>query len=287
MPERKGASQRTARRRGPQSGEDASRPLWSGTISFGLVSIPVELYPASRDSRVHLHLLGPDGEPLRREYHAGETGRNLSRDETTRGFEVGKGKYVTVSEEELDRLAPDKSRNIDLRVFVGIEEISPFYFDKAYILTPGGSSAKAYHLLAATMEESGRAGVATFVMRGHEYLVAIIARGGIIRGQTLRFGDELRTPSDVGLPKKKPEVSPAVVRKFEEAIGKASRKGVDTKELKDVDAQAMLKLIHRKQARAKNIVESEPAPGRPAQVVDLMEVLKKSLGKGSRAKRAA
>src|SRR5213594_1540884 len=116
-------------------GQDVSvRPFWSGTISFGLVSIPVNLYPGNRDSRVPLRMLGPKGEPLKREYVGAETGNELDESSTTRGFEIGKEKYVTVSDEELERLAPEISRDIDLRLFVAREEVSPVYFERAYFL---------------------------------------------------------------------------------------------------------------------------------------------------------
>jgi Ku protein len=146
------------------------RPFWSGTISFGLVSIPVNLYPGNRDSRVPLRMLGPKGQPLKREYVGAETGNELDESTTTRGFEIGKGKYVTVSEEELERLAPEKSRDIDLRLFAR-KEVSPVYFERAYFLTPADKSGKAYRLLAETMERKERVGIATFVMHGKEYLV--------------------------------------------------------------------------------------------------------------------
>jgi len=172
------------------------RPTWSGTISFGLVSIPVNLFPATRDSRIALRTLGPEGEPLKRDFYAPDTGHDLEEAETVRGFETD-GKVVTVTEEELERLAPEKSRDINLRVFVARSEISPMYFERAYILTPADKSGKAYRLLAEIMEYSQRVGIATFVMRGKEYLVAILARGGILRAETMRFSDEVRSPSDL------------------------------------------------------------------------------------------
>src|SRR5262249_36730433 len=150
--------------------EDRSvRGLWSGTITFGLVSIPVNLFPGNRDSRVPLRMLSPEGEPLKREYVGSEDREQLDETETGRAFEIGKGKYVNVTDEELERLAPEKSRDIDLRVFVDRDQISPLYFDRTYFLTPADKSGKAYRLLAETMERKGRAGVATFVMRGKEY----------------------------------------------------------------------------------------------------------------------
>jgi len=226
-------------------------------------------------------MLGPKGEPLRREY-VGETGKELDESSTTRGFEIGKGKYVTVSEEELERLAPEKSRDIDLRLFVAREEVSPIYFERAYFLTPADKSGKAYRLLAETMERKERVGIATFVMHGKEYLVAIFAENEILRAETLRFADEIRMPRDIGLPKKS-NVRTASVRKFETAITRATKKTIDAKEMRDEYAEAMLKLIEKKRARDKDVVETgEGRQRRPAKVVDLMEVLKRSLAQGGK-----
>jgi DNA end-binding protein Ku len=269
--------------------ETSVRPFWSGTISFGLVSIPVNLFPANRDSKVSLRMLGPDGTPVKRDYVSAESGKDLEDSETARGFETAKGKVITVTDEELERLAPEKSRTIDLRLFVPQEEISPLYYNRAYFLTPGDKSGKAYRLLAETMQRKKRVGVATFVMRGKEYLVAILAEGGILRAETLRFVDEIRKPADVGLPKKT-KVTAAGVRKFETAIARAAKKALDTKEMRDEYAAAMLKLIQEKSARHKDVVESqsdEPRRKQPTKVVDLMEVLKASLGQGRKSKRAA
>jgi len=260
------------------------RPFWSGTISFGLVSVPVNLFPATRDSKVSLRMLGPDDQPLKRGFYSPEGGQEVESSETVRGFVTEKGKTITVTEEELERLAPDKSRDINLQLFVRREELSPLYFNKAYFLMPADKSMKAYRLLAQTMEDSGRAGIATFVMRGREYLVAILAEKGILRAETLRFSDEIRKPSTLGLPKKvKP--SPALVRKFEDAIAKNAKKTLDLSEMRDEYAERMLKLIEKKGRQGKDVVESEvPASHpRPGKVVDLMEVLKQSLNQGRRS----
>jgi DNA end-binding protein Ku len=262
------------------------RPFWSGTITFGLVSIPVNLFPAVRESRVSLRMLGPDNQPLRREYAAAETGSELQQSEMTRGFEVSKGEYVTVSEEELERLAPEKSRDIDLRLFVQSEDISPVYFDRAYVLTPADKSGKAYRLLAEIMQRKERVGIATFVMHGKEYLVAIFARDGILRAETLRFADEIRTARNIGLPKKT-KVSAATVRKLERAISRVTKKTIDPKEMRDEYSEAMMKLIEKKSAHDKDVVETEAEERKPAKVVDLMEVLKQSLKEGKKSRRAA
>ena len=179
------------------------RPFWSGTLTFGLVSVPVNLFPANKSSRAPLRMLSPDGEPLSRKYYSEKTEQDLDPDEMVRGYEIDKGKYVVITDEELERLAPEKTRDIDLKVFVPEESIPPVYFERGYFLTPAAGSEKAYKLLAETMEKSGKAGLATFVMRGKEYLVAIFAEHGILRAETMRFPDELRSPADVGLPKKR------------------------------------------------------------------------------------
>jgi DNA end-binding protein Ku len=265
---------------------DASvRPFWSGTISFGLVSIPVNLFPANRDSKVSLRMLGPDGTPVKRDYVTPDSGKNLEDAETARGFETAQGKVITVTDEELDRLAPEKSRTIDLRLFVPHAEISPLYYNRAYFLTPADKSGKAYRLLAATMERKKRVGIATFVMRGKEYLVAILAENGILRAETLRFADELRKPAEIGLPKKI-KVSASAVRKFETAIARAGKKALDAREMRDEYSESMLKLIKQKSAHQKDVVESqsgEPRRKQPTKVVDLMEVLKASLNQGAKA----
>jgi DNA end-binding protein Ku len=266
--------------------EASVRPFWSGTISFGLVSIPVNLYPGNRDSRVPLRMLGPKGDALKREYVGAQTGNELDESATTRGFEIGKGKYVTVSEEELERLAPEKSRDIDLRLFVAQEEVSPIYFERSYFLTPADKSGKAYRLLAETMERKERVGIASFVMHGKEYLIAIFAENGILGAETLRFADEIRTPSDIGLPKRT-KVHAASVRKFETAITKGTKKNIDTRQMRDEYAESMMKLIEKKRARHKDVVEAESETRGPAKVIDLMEVLKQSLGQGRKSRRAA
>jgi DNA end-binding protein Ku len=267
---------------GDTTSQTNGRPFWTGTISFGLVSIPVNLFPANRDSRVSFRTLGPGGEPLKRDYYAAETGRDLERAETIRGFETSKGKVVTITEEELERLAPDKSRDINLRVFVARNNISPLFFDRGYILTPADKSGKAYRLLAEIMESSGRVGIATFVMHGKEYLVGIFAIDGILRAETLRFSDEIRKPSGIGLPKRK-KPSPTTVKKFQSDIARLSRKSLDLGEMRDVYSERVLKFIEKKHTQHRDVVETEAPRRGPAEIVDLMEVLKRNLGQKTEA----
>jgi DNA end-binding protein Ku len=241
------------------------------------VSVPVNLFPAARSNRASLRMLGPDGQPLARKYFAEKTGKDLDVDEVVRGYEVAKEKYVIVTDEELERLAPEKTRDIDLKQFVPADSIPPLYFERGYFLTPAAGSQKAYKLLAETMDQSGLAGVATFVMRGKEYLVAIFSDKGILRAETMRFADELRSPADIGLPKKK-EAPKATVHKFEKLIASKSKKQFTPTKLADKQTDSLLKLVKKKQAKRANVVKVEEEIDTDHKVVDLVKILKQSLG---------
>jgi len=238
--------------------------------------VPVNLFPANRTSRAPLRMLSTEGEPLARKYYSEKTERDLDADEMVRGYEYEKGKFVVVTDEELERLAPEKTRDIDLKRFVPAASIPPVYFERGYFLTPDAGSEKAYKLLAETMDKEEKAGLATFVMRGKEYLVSIFSEHGILRAETMRFPDELRSPADVDLPKKK-KVSPALVRKFEKAISSKSKKQLSERKLEDEQTQQLLKLVKKKAAHRRNVVEVETEQREQSNVIDLMAVLKKSL----------
>jgi DNA end-binding protein Ku len=262
----------------PAERADGARALWSGTISFGLVSVPIELYPANRSVRVSLRMLAPDGTPLSRRYFCPEEDREISNEEIVRGQEVD-GRWIVVTDEELESLEPRKSRDIDLRLFVERDEIDPIFFDRAYYLAPSGDSTKAYRLLAQTMEQTGRAGVATFVMRSKEYLVALVAENGLIRAETMRFADEVRTPADVGLPEAA-RASPERVAALEKAIRGLEEDAIDEAEMVDRNAARLLAVIEQKRAEGSDVIRAE-APARRDEevegVIDLMEVLKRRL----------
>ncbi|MGH9458845.1 MAG: Ku protein [Thermoanaerobaculia bacterium] len=272
----------------PQGG-GGPRPFWSGTITFGLVSIPVALFPANRSNRVGLRMVAPDGTPLERRYVCSEEEKELDWDEIVRGYEVEKGKFVVVTDDELEALEPAKSREIDLQLFVERDAIDPKFFERAYFLTPAAGSNKAYRLLADVMEDTGQAGIATFVMRTKEYVVAILAENGILHAETLRFEDELRTPKDVGLPKPaKPK--PADVRAIEQEIEKKEKK-VDFSEFLDDYAERLEKLVAKKQRAGEGIVKRKETKeaAEEAEVIDLLEVLRRSMKEpeGRRAPRKA
>lgn len=269
-----------------EDGEARLRPFWSGTISFGLVSVPVDLYPANRPKRVSLRMLSPEGVPLARRYYDEKHEREIQREEIVRGFELDDGEMVLVTDAELEALEPDKTRDIDLRRFVPAESIDARYFDRGYFLAPSGDSTKAYRLLAAVMEKSKRAGIATFVMRGKEYLVAIFAENGILRAETLRFADELRSADDVGLPEPaKPKA--AQVKKYAAAIKRLEKQQLAAKELRDEWADRLLKLVEKKAKKGEDTVElpAEVETAADRDVIDLMEVLKRSL-EGARDRKS-
>ena len=257
---------------------ERSRAFWSGTLTFGLVSVPVELYAGNRPSPVKLHMLDEDGTPLRRRYVCPEEGRELDADEIVRGYEIEDGSYVVVTDDELEALEPTKSRDIDLRRFVPHDQLDPMFFERAYFLAPGGGSTKAYRLLAETMERAGMAGVATFVMRTREYLVAIIAENGVLRAETLRFADEIRTPDAVGLPARPKRSSRKAAAAIEKEIEKAAADELDEDELADARAARLLELVEEKRRRRVDIVRAEPADPDDEDVIDLMALLKKRLG---------
>lgn len=263
------------------------RSFWTGTITFGLVTVPVALYAATRPRGVALKMIGPDEAPVRRRYVCSKDEQVLDVDDIVRGYEIEKGKFVVVTDDELEAIEPRKSREIDLRLFVDRDEIDPMYYQRAYFLVPSGGTNKAYRLLAEVMERSNQAGIATFVMRAKEYLVAIIAENGILRAETLRFADELRKPEDVGLPKlAKP--APADVKKFENQIAKHAKK-LDLHEFLDDYTERLEKLVAQKEKKKEDIVRA-PQEKRDddeeggGEVVDLLAVLSRSLG-GATPKR--
>jgi DNA end-binding protein Ku len=260
------------------------RPFWSGQISFGLVTVPVALYSAIRSGGVALKMIGPDEAPVRRRYVCSKDEKLLDADDIVRGYEIEKGKFVVVTDDELEALEPRKSREIDLQLFVDRKEIDAIYFDKAYFLVPTGGTNKAYRLLADVMEKKDQAGIATFVMRAKEYLVAIIAEDGILRAETLRFANEVRKPDDVGLPNPVKPPAPSV-KKFEAQIVKRAKK-LDLHELTDDYVERLEKLVAQKEKKKADVVrvpeETQEEEG-GGEVVDLLAVLSRSLGKTSRA----
>jgi DNA end-binding protein Ku len=275
-----------------ESAAPVGRAIWSGSISFGLVTVPVELYSAWRRGGVALRLLGPSGTPLARQFVCPGDGKVLSGDEIERGYEVRDGEFVTVTDEELERVAPGRSRDIALERFVPREQVDPAFFTRSYLLMPGGEQLKAYTLLAAAMEQSGRAAIARFVMRGKAHAVAIFADRGILRAETLRFGDEVRKAVDLQLPDPV-EVDDRVASRMASRVKALSETKLDESELSAGDGPDLVVLARRKLERGEDVVEvaedaDEPSGAREsgAEVVDLMALLKERMKDGARPPRS-
>lgn len=259
------------------------RAFWSGIITFGLVSIPVDLYAGVQPRAKSMKLVDKEGHALGRQYRCSEEGKKLSAEDLVRGYETESGKLVVITDEEFESVAPETSRDIELRAFVPFEQIPSVYYDRPYFLAPSGGSSKAYNLLAKTLERTRRVGIGTFVMRGHEYLCAILSDNGVLRAETLRHSTEIRTPDAIGLPAKgKPAAKR--VNLFVKQIKALTRDQLDMSDFEDRDAHALQHLAHMKQEKGQDVVEHVEEAEEPggAQIIDLMEVLRRSLSKNAR-----
>jgi DNA end-binding protein Ku len=263
------------------------RALWSGTITFGLVSIPVDLLTAVRPRQTAMKLVDTEGHALGRQYHCSKEGKKLDYDDLVRGYETDDGKMVVITDKEFESVAPEMSADIELRSFVPVEQIPALYFQKPYFLAPAGKSAKAYVLLAETMARTGRVAIGSFVMRGHEYLVAIVPDNGVLRLDTLRYADEIRTPEAIGLPQR-PKVAASKVTLFSKEIEALTHHELKIAELEDQDARKLQSLVESKQQQRDDVIHpkgaeaaEEAEAGEGAKVIDLMEVLRKSLSKST------
>ncbi|MFO7178726.1 MAG: Ku protein [Pseudomonadota bacterium] len=262
-----------------------ARSFWSGTLTFGLVSIPVNLHSAYRAVRKPLRMLSPEGRPLARRYYCPNHARCVPNEEITRGYEVAPGQFVVVTDEELESIEPKKSREIELRLFVDRHAISPLFFERAYVLAPAKETVRAYQLLAHTLERTGKTGVATFVMRGKEHLAAVVAEDGLLLAETLRFFDEVRTPHDIGLPEHEP-ADPKALARIRHAIREKTLPTLDLEALRDREWGRLLALARKKQEAGRDVLTVAEAAREPespvADIVDIMAALKRSLAESRR-----
>jgi DNA end-binding protein Ku len=173
-----------------------ARAIWSGVISFGLVSIPVELYSATEAHEPTFHQFEKGTSDRIRYQRVNErTGKEVAYADIVKGADTGGGDYVLLDQDELDSVAPGRSRAMDIQAFVELGDIDPIYFSKTYFLGPGNDDAgKAYALLRDAMADAGMAAIASFVMRGKEYLAAVRADGDLLALETMFFADEIRDP---------------------------------------------------------------------------------------------
>ena len=226
-----------------------------------------------------MKMVDREGEPLGRRYYCPKDGEELEDEEIVRGYETERGKVVVITDEELESVAPEMTRDIELRRFVPRESIPAGYYQRPYFLAPSGS-AKAYHLLAAVLDETGQIGIGTFVMRGRQHLVGILSQDGMLRAHTLRFAQELRSPRAIGLPKaKKP--APKRVKDFSAVLEDLKKEELDRDAMSDWQAGELQKLAEKKKKKRADVVkigEAESAEAEEgAEVIDLMKVLKQRL----------
>lgn len=267
-----------------------ARGIWSGSITFGLVTVPIELYAVVRAARPSLRMLAPDGTPLARIY-VSEDGRPLSRDEIARGYEVEPGRFVLVTDEELAQLAPRRSRDIELGRFVDRRSIDPAWFVRPYFALPGGDQIRAYRLLAEVMEASDRAAIASFVLRGSPQVVAIVAERGLLRVHALRFGDEVRDPVQMEIPAPS-RAEPGEVRELARAIAALREDALDLAELATETGPDLLAVARRKLERGEDVLRATESPQTPdaseseedpegAEVIDLYALIQDRLRKSA------
>ncbi|MFJ4776102.1 Ku protein [Streptomyces sp. NPDC088762] len=253
-----------------------ARPVWAGVLSFGLVSLPVGLYTATDSHTIHFHQLQRGTSDRIRNRRVNErTGKEVGLDDIVKGFDTG-DEYVLVEPEELDDIAPGRSRTLEISGFVDLDQVDPIFFDKTYYVGPKGKEyGKVYALLEKALAKANRAGVATFVMRGREYLVALKAENGLLTLHTLHWADEIRDPFDEvpDLPEKT-RVSAGEMRMAEQLIGALSVDW-DPEAFRDTFQEKVAALIEAKKA-GESVEKAEP-PAKATGSVDLMEALRASV----------
>jgi DNA end-binding protein Ku len=264
-----------------------ARAIWTGSISFGLLNVPVKLYSAvSRKSVSFRELRESDGSRVRHKRVAEADGEEVDYNDIVKGYEIASDQYVVVTKDELDELNPKKTRAIEIQDFVDLDDIDPIYFDHPYYLGPDKGAERAYSLLVKAMDEAHKVAVARFVLRNRESLAAIRPMDGVLTMATMRFADEVVTPDEledvlgeeVEAPKKKElEMAKALIDSLTSDF--------DAREYRDEYREELLALIERK-AKGEEIAAPVGEAPQPTKAPDLMAALEESLAavKGEEAK---
>ena len=269
-----------------------ARAIWSGTISFGLLNVPVKLYSAvSRKTIRFNELRESDNARVRHRRVAEGTDEEVAYDEIVKGYEISPDHYVTFSRDELAELDPAKTRTIDIQDFVDIGDIDPIFFESPYYLGPADGAEKAYSLLAKSMESSGRAAIARFVLRNREHLAAIRAHKNVLTMTTMRFADEVVAPEELEdvLPQETPKVQKKE-QEMAEALIDSLSSDFDPSQYRDEYREDLLAMIERK-AEGKDVVKTASEEPEPTKAPDLMAALEESIaavrGRDSGGKKPA
>jgi DNA end-binding protein Ku len=267
-----------------------ARGLWKGAISFGLVNVPVELYSAKkRAAELDLTMLDKrDLAPVGYKRVNKSSGKEVPWDDVVKGYEYKDDKYVVLSDEDFRRANPEAAKTVDIHAFVELGSIAPQYFETPYYLAPGKRGEKAYALLRDTMKKADKAGIATVVIRTKQYLAAVVPQDDLLILNTLRYADELKDPAEVKVPEakvtsKELDMALRLVEDMSDEWNPA--------QYKDTFRQDLMKRIETKvkAGETEEITAPDKSARRPekgGEVIDLMELLKKSV-KPKPAKRAA
>jgi len=266
-----------------------ARPIWRGQIRLALVSIPVELYPATKSgAQIQFHQIHePSGQRIKYEKVVPGIGP-VDRDEIVKGYEVEKGQYVLLDPEEIESVKLESRKTLDLVQFVDDKDIDATYFDKPYYLVPADDLAEeAYVVLREALSAAKKVGVGQLAMRGQEYVVALKPCGRGILLETLRYADEVHKAStffrDIGDHKADPDLLDMASMLIERKAGE-----FDPRDFHNRYVDALHELIEKKQkAKGRKIIEQpDEAPPKGSNVIDLMAALKKSLGDDKKARKA-
>ncbi|MGA8746601.1 MAG: Ku protein [Solirubrobacterales bacterium] len=256
-----------------------ARAIWTGSISFGLLNVPVRLYSAVARRGISLReIRASDGARIRHRRVAEGTEEEVPYEAIVKAFEITSGRYVPLTKEEMESLSPRKSRAIEVQDFVELAEIDPIYFDSPYYLGPAEGAEKAYSLLARAMEGSGKVAIARFVFRNKEHLAALRPTDGVLTLTTMRFADEVVQPSELEdvLPADAPKVSKREVEMAEKLIESLTRR-FDPSAYRDEYREELMALIERK-AEGRELVQAPSAEERKATgAPDLMAALEESI----------
>jgi DNA end-binding protein Ku len=255
----------------------APRSIWRGTISFGLVSVPVRMFTATESKELRFHFLHKDDlSPIGYDKVRKDTGEHVDPEDIVRGFEVAKGQYVPLEEEDLDRLDVELTKAVDILDFVDLDEIDPVYFRKAYYLLPEEGAEKPYLLLVRALDETGKVGIAKVVIRNKQHLAALRPVDGTLVLETMYYADEVRKPEKVSakgdLRKAELEMAKSLVENLSESF--------DPKKYDDTYRKELLELL---KAKAKGKKLPEPQDDEGGEVVDLMQALRESVEQTKRS----
>ncbi len=261
-----------------------ARAMWSGSISFGLVNIPVKVYPATRSKDIHFHQIHEKTKcRVRHKLFCPEVGE-IPSEEVVKGFEIAPDQYVIVQKEELDALVPEKSDNIEITDFVDLVSIDPIYYDKPYYLLPDERAAKAYQLLVTAMSKSEKVAIAKFVMRNKEYLVALRPLNDLICMELMRFAEEVVPVEDLESVPKKTEVGEKELKMAQQLIESLDA-DFQPENYRNEYIERVQELIDRK-VQGEEIVSQPHAEKAKGKVIDLMAALEQSLARAGKKKRS-